>query len=82
MLLNVYAHVYAHKRGITVRCHRKKRSEKLGMATNTHDGVETGERRGEWKTCKLKEIMCDPESMGKTVRLRDRIFQVRGVLHE
>jgi hypothetical protein len=52
------------------------------MATNTREGVETGERRGQWKKCKLKEIMCDPETLGKTVRLRDKIFEVKGVLHE
>lgn len=44
--------------------------------------VKPEERCGEWKTLKLKEIICDPESVGKTVRLGDKIFTVKGVLDE
>ena len=60
----------------------QKRCVAIPMATNTREGVETGERRGEWKKCKLKEIMCDPEFLGKTIRLGDKIFEVKGVLQE
>jgi len=63
-------------------CIYHERGLKIPMATNTQDGVETGEKRGEWKTCKLKEIMCNPEFMGKTVRLGGRVFEVKGVLQE
>jgi len=35
--------------------------------------------KGGWKTVKLKEIISDPAFLGKTIRLGDSIFEVKGL---
>jgi hypothetical protein len=53
----------------------------MGMATNTLEGVEN-KKKGKWKKVKLKEVISNPKFLGKTVRLGDKIFEVKGVMHE
>ncbi|MBE0516170.1 MAG: hypothetical protein IBX41_02095 [Methanophagales archaeon] len=49
--------------------------------TSTLEGVNTGKEE-EWKKVKLKEVIKNPEFIGKTVRLGERVFEVKGVLSE
>lgn len=37
-------------------------------------------KREEWRRYKLCEVLSDPAFMGKTIRLGDMIFEVKGVL--
>jgi hypothetical protein len=46
---------------------------------NTQEGVKT-KKRGKWEKLKLKEIIGNPTFIGKTVRLGNCIFEVKGVL--
>ena len=48
-------------------------------AKNTREGVKT-KKKGKWEQFKLKEIIGNPAFLGKTVRLGDSIFEVKGVL--
>jgi hypothetical protein len=59
----------------------KERSLKMGMAANTLEVVNRGKKE-RWKKVKLKEVMSNPKFLGKTVRLGDTIFEVKGVMHE
>ena len=47
------------------------------MGTNIHEPVKMKKRR--WKKVKLKEILRDQKFLGKTVRLGDNTFEVKGV---
>lgn len=53
----------------------------MGMATDTHDVVINGKKE-KWKKVKLKEVLRNPKFLGKTIRLGDRIFEVKGVMKE
>ncbi|MDI6884917.1 MAG: hypothetical protein QMD22_00925 [archaeon] len=46
--------------------------------TNIHEPVKM--KKGKWKKVKLKEILRNPKFVGKTVRLGDNIFEVKGVI--
>jgi hypothetical protein len=46
---------------------------------NTQEGVKS-KKKGKWGKFKLKEIIGNPAFIGKTVRLGDSIFEVKGVL--
>jgi hypothetical protein len=48
------------------------------MGTKIHEPVKMGKRR--WKKVKLKEVLKNPKFVGKTVRLGDNIFEVKGVI--
>jgi hypothetical protein len=50
------------------------------MATNIHEPVNMRKRK--WKKVKLKEVLRNPKFLGKTVRLGDDIFEVKGVMDE
>jgi hypothetical protein len=50
------------------------------MVTNIHEPVEMKKRR--WKKVKLKEILRNPKFVGKTVRLGDNTFEVKGVMDD
>jgi hypothetical protein len=52
----------------------------MAMATNIHEPVNMRKRR--WKKVKLKEVLRNPKFLGKTARLGDEIFEVRGVIDE
>ncbi|MBE0516178.1 MAG: ABC transporter permease [Methanophagales archaeon] len=53
----------------------------MGVATDTHDVVRKGKKE-RWKKVKLKEVLSNPKFVGKTIRLGDRIFEVKGVMKE
>ena len=36
-------------------------------------------RKGKWETIKLREILGNPEFVGKTARIGDCIFEVKGI---
>jgi len=54
---------------------------KVNGATSTLEGVNT-KKKEKWKKVKLKEVISNPKFLGKTVRLGERIFEVKGVLPE
>jgi len=37
------------------------------------------EHKGKWSKFKLEEVLNDPSFLGKTVRLGNKIFEVKGV---
>ena len=37
-------------------------------------------KKQEWEACQLKEVITDPKFLGRTVRLGNEIFEVKGVL--
>jgi UDP-glucose 6-dehydrogenase len=51
------------------------------MAANTLAGVNR-KKKEKWKRVKLKEVISNPKFLGKTVRIGDKIFEVKGVMHE
>jgi hypothetical protein len=53
----------------------------LRVVTGTLEGVNTGKKE-KWQRVKLKEVIKNPEFIGKTVRLGERVFEVKGVLLE
>lgn len=54
---------------------------KISGVTSTLEGVNT-EKKEKWQKVKLKEVIKNPEFLGKTVRLGERVFEVKGVLPE
>ena len=54
---------------------------KISGATSTLEGVNNAKNK-EWQKVKLKEVIKNPEFLGKTVRIGERIFEVKGVLPE
>lgn len=48
-------------------------------AKDTLEGVKS-KKKGRWEKFKLKEIIGNPAFIGKTVRLGDSIFEVKGVV--
>ena len=46
---------------------------------STQEGVKT-KKEGKWEKFKLKEIIGNPAFIGKTIRLGDSIFEVKGVV--
>lgn len=54
---------------------------KMSGIRSSLEGVNT-EKEEEWKKVKLKEVIKNPEFLGKTVRLGERVFEVKGVLSE
>jgi hypothetical protein len=77
------------KRGKKKRLRRNLKGEKesLELAKSSFEPVEKNQnylyaastRKGRWKKLKLKEIISDPTFLGKTIRLGDSIFEVKGL---
>lgn len=51
----------------------------MTMASTVLDIDTENGKKGEWERFKLAEIISDPAYLGKTVRLGDAIFQVKGI---
>lgn len=49
-----------------------------GMAVDTQKGIDS-KKKGKWEKVKLREILCNPAFVGKTVRIGDCIFEVKGI---
>ena len=49
-----------------------------GMVVGTRRGIES-KKKGKWEKIKLREILSDPAFLGKTVRIGDCIFEVKGI---
>jgi hypothetical protein len=77
------------KRGKKKRLRRNLKGEKesLELPKSSFEPVEKNQnylyaasaRKGRWKKLKLKEIISDPTFLGKTIRLGDSIFEVKGL---
>lgn len=51
------------------------------MASNYNEYYERlgYAKKEEWKRCKLHDVLSNPAFMGKTIKLGDMIFEVKGV---
>jgi hypothetical protein len=77
------------KRGKKKRLRRNLKGEKEAVELPTSSFEPEGRnlyhlnggsvRKGRWKKLKLKEIISDPAFLGKTIRLGDSIFEVKGL---
>lgn len=78
------------KRGKKKRLRRKLKEEKKEAFTLSSSSFEpvgkdsyhlngASALKGRWKKLKLKEIISDPAFLGKTIRLGDSIFEVKGL---
>jgi hypothetical protein len=53
----------------------------LSGVTSTFESVNT-KKKEKWKKVKLKEVISNPKFVGKTIRLGEEVFEVKGVLPE
>jgi hypothetical protein len=77
------------KRGKKKRLRRKLKEEKKEAFELPKSSFEPGGKlyqldgasalKGRWKKLKLKEVISDPAFLGKTIRLGDSIFEVKGL---
>lgn len=49
-----------------------------GTAVDAQKEMES-KKKGKWEKIKLREILGNPEFLGKTVRIGDCIFEVKGI---
>jgi hypothetical protein len=53
----------------------------LSRVTSTFESVNTKQKE-KWQKVKLKEVISNPKFLGKTIRLGEEVFEVKGVLPE
>lgn len=71
--MHMYEYMYNRDRG-------KVSMTMASTTTNIHEPVKL--KKGKWKKVKLKEILRNPKFLGKTVRLGDNTFEVKGVMDD
>jgi hypothetical protein len=69
-LLSAYVEIYA--------CDGRKRMKRESAATTIRRRGEMGKKKV-WAKFKLKDILSNPAFLGRTVRLGDSIFEVKGI---
>jgi hypothetical protein len=56
--------------------------ELSGVTSTFESGNTKTKKKEKWKKVKLKEVISNPKFLGKTIRLGEEVFEVKGVLPE